>query len=88
MYTVRFNLVALVGKLQAYKGRKYTWKEISELSGISRGTLHNIQHNKTDAVENTTISALLRFFEREGMPITVGDLYEVYEVEEFAPEAR
>jgi DNA-binding Xre family transcriptional regulator len=74
MYT-RFNVDTLLRKLAAQKNIDFDKTTVAELSGISRTTITAITNNKSKRIDLETIDNLLTFFEAQGMPITVGDLF-------------
>lgn len=80
MHKVNFNLYSLITQLdQKRPGNRYTESEIAEVSGISRSTISKLMKGKTRRIDFETLESLLDFFEGEGMPISLNDLFEVTE---------
>lgn len=77
MVTIRYNLFALKHQLESVTGRSFPWTEVSRLSGINIGSIKNIAGNKTGRVDLDNLARLLAFFESEGMPIALSDLFTV-----------
>lgn len=71
---LKFNLHAPLSQLESRKGR-YSYARISDISGISRQGVRRLLVDGTSQVDVTTLEKLLIFFEREGMPITINDLF-------------
>lgn len=88
MYTVEFNLFALVKRLEERTGKRHAWSKMADEAGISRGTLYNIQANDTKAMDKATIGKLMAYFDAQGMPITPGDLYKWEKQDDARDEAR
>lgn len=80
MYTVTFKLFDLVNELERLNQKRYSWEAIAKSANVSRGTLYNMQANATKGVSLETIARLLAFFEAEGMPIRLEELFEVEKV--------
>ena len=85
---VGFNLFELRQRLELAHGRRYSWDEIAEKSGLHPHTLYNLSGNKSKRVDMTTLGALLRFFRGEGMPITFNDLFTELDEEGGAVDAK
>lgn len=60
-----------VNQLEKRNGRRYTESEIATATGLHRHTVAAAMKGKPDK----TLSKLLTFFESEGMPVTVNDLF-------------
>lgn len=79
-YIVRPNFYGCLLKLQGINHNRYSWADIGREIGMSRQAAQNLFMNEaTDDgfAKYGTLAALLSFFDREGMPITVGDLLTV-----------
>lgn len=72
---LRFNLYNLRKALEVRKQRDYETKEIAAKSGLHRNTIDRLTNNATTQVHLETLAALLAFFEDEGMPIEMGQLF-------------
>ena len=74
---VTFNLFDVVKRLERHKGETVTNTYVADQSGLSRFTIQKIVNNDSERVDLSTLAALLDFFESEGMPVTVADLFTV-----------
>ena len=74
--TVKFRIGQLIRELSVRNNRDYEKQLVSELSGVNRSTLYGMLNNTHIRVDLSIMARLLSFFEREGMPITPGDLFE------------
>lgn len=81
MITVKFNLFRPLGQLEAIKGRRYEYNEIAERSGLSRQTVRNIMKEAPQQINVATLAGLLSFFAGEGMPVEIGQFFEVQTIE-------
>lgn len=79
-YAVRFTMFATLQRLQALKGRHYTWKEIAESAGVHVNTVTRVATNKTNRVDFETLTGLAAFFAKEGMPVELSDLMVMEEI--------
>ena len=59
---IRFNLLKLLGKLEAAKGRKYTLKEVSERSGCDKNALSRMANHPEIIPSAKVIDELVQFF--------------------------
>jgi len=78
---VKFNLFRPLGQLEAIKGRRYEYNEIAERSGLSRQTVRNIMREAPQQINVATLAGLITFFVDEGMPVEVGQFFEVQYLE-------
>jgi DNA-binding Xre family transcriptional regulator len=63
---LRFNLVRRLRDLEEAEGRKITWKEVSEKTGISVSVLSSLASLRAGITTNTrTIEALCRYLKCE-----------------------
>lgn len=79
-HTVRPNFYGCLLELQGKNHVRYSWADIGREIGMSRQAAQNLFMNEaTDDsfAKYGTLAALLDFFAREGMPITVADLFVV-----------
>lgn len=79
-YIVRPNFYGCLLKLQGLNHNRYSWADIGRDIGMSRQAAQNLFMNEaTDDgfAKYGTLAALLAFFAREGMPVTIGDLFVV-----------
>lgn len=72
-----FNLFDLKQNLEKQLGHELSWAEIGRRSGVHPNTLTALQKGRARRVDLETMEKLCDFFEREGMPITPGDLFRV-----------
>lgn len=77
MINVELNIKMLLKKLELQTGRDYLIQDVARLSGINRFTVSNLLDGKQDGITLKTIGRLLFFFESEGMPIAISDLFSV-----------
>jgi hypothetical protein len=77
MVYIKYNLFSLKRRLELLKGKSYTWQEISHKTGVHFNTLHNIEGNKTRRLDLDIVAKLLDFFSREGMPVSIDQLFTV-----------
>ena len=75
MSEVEFHLFALIKQLEIKKGEKVTVAEIAKKARLHRNTVQRISDNATERVDLTTLAKLRAFFDAEGMPINIGDLF-------------
>lgn len=76
---LKFNLHKPLSELESRNGR-YSYAQISDISGISRQGVRRLLIDGTTQIDVATLDKLLTFFDREGMPITVNDLFTVEQV--------
>lgn len=74
---LQFNVDTLLRKLALQNGRDYDKSYVAMRTGLSRTTVSAITNNTSGRVDLSTLSRLLDFFDAEGMPVTVGDLFTV-----------
>jgi len=80
MKKVTYNVAWLLRQLSAKNDKGYEKTLVADLSGISRTTITNITNEPSKQSKRTdleTVGKLLSFFESEGMPITIADLFSV-----------
>ena len=73
MYKSQLNIFRVIKRLEAINGRTYTDQQIATATGLHRHTISTMRKGKAEP----TLDKLLEFFRREGMPITVADLFVV-----------
>lgn len=79
-YIVRPNFYGCLLKLQGINHNRYSWADIGREIGMSRQAAQNLFMNEaTDDgfAKYGTLGELIAFFEREGMPVAIGDLFVV-----------
>ena len=77
MNNVTFNVAWLLRQLSAKNNKSYDKVTVAALSGISRTTITLITNNENKRADFETLGKLLDFFQSEGMPITIADLFTV-----------
>jgi hypothetical protein len=87
MNKVQFNIFDALGKLQTLKNRRYNAAQITEIINgmhgekvITRQTIARLLRKGDtviSAVSDSTIGYLLDFFEQEGMPIAINNLFTI-----------
>lgn len=77
MHTVKFNLFELRANLEASLKEPVSWVKIAEATGVHRNTMQNLVNNKTSTVDLEVMGKLLDFFQGQGMPVTIADLFTV-----------
>lgn len=83
MYKVSYNVAKLLSDLESSKRADGNPRfhisdaAFAETVGISRGQAIKILSDKTRRIDFSTIEALLAFFESEGLPVTISDLFAV-----------
>lgn len=70
-----FNLHKPLSELEQKKNRRYSYAEIAEISGLTRQGIRRLLKEPSDRIDVHTIGRLLHFFESEGMPLTINDLF-------------
>lgn len=75
MTTIKYNLFALKRQLELKTGRSYTWKEIADAAQAHPNTLQNIAGNKTARIDMGVVAGLIDFFNENGLPVTLSDLF-------------
>lgn len=85
MNNVAFNVDWLLRQLSAKNNRDYDKVTVAVLSGISRTTITSITNNENKRVDFETLGKLLDFFQSEGMPIEIQDLFTVTTTQESHP---
>lgn len=73
MYKVQLNIYDAVNKLEGQNKRRYSDAQIGEMCGLHRHTIHTMRTGK----DEPTLNKLLDFFQSEGMPIKIQDLFTV-----------
>lgn len=74
---VTFNLHAPLSRLEQKKGRRYNFAEIADIAGQTRQNIRRMLKGGTKQIDVATLGALLKFFEHEGMPISIADLFTI-----------
>ena len=67
----KINIFRTVKLLEAKKGRPYSAQDIAKATGLHRHTVSSMLEGR----EDKTLSKVLSFFAREGMPVAIGDLF-------------
>jgi hypothetical protein len=79
MENLIFNLHTPLSKLESEKQRRYSYAEIAEIAGLTRQGVRRLLKEPTKQIDVETLNRLIVFFEHEGMPISVSDLFTVTE---------
>lgn len=74
---IEHNLFALKRRLEIQKSKPVQWLEIEAATGIHRNTLVNLSQNKTRRIDMDIAAKLLEYFNGEGLPVTLADLFVV-----------
>ena len=82
MHELNLNLIELLGKLGQMRGRRYPISEFARSAGIGRTTATRLVNDDWQQVDRDTIPKIMAFFEAEGMPITISDLFSLREKED------
>lgn len=77
MVTVEFNLITPLSELQKNNHRVYTYADIANVSGLTRQGVRRLLTQGTKQIDVDTLGKLISFFENEGMPVTLNDLFTV-----------
>lgn len=72
---IRCKLSTLMGE------NRYNIQDVYELSGLSRGTISNLYHDKMQRIDYETLNKLCELFK-----CSVGDLIEYYSPEPAKPD--
>lgn len=82
-HNVRFDLASQVAKLSEQTKRAWAAPTIANAVGgrLSRQNIYRHLQGRAFGVHPDTLSAYLDFFDAQGMPITVADLYVVTRTE-------
>jgi hypothetical protein len=81
MTTIKYNLFALKNRLESKTSRPYPWTEVSRQSGVNINTIKNLVGNKTGRVDLENLARLIDFFKRQGLPVTLSDIFTVTETD-------
>lgn len=76
-YKVTITIFVHIIRLQERTGQRLSDSEYARQIGITRQAFASLMKGETMRIEVETIEKLLSFFRREGMPITVADLFVV-----------
>lgn len=77
---IKFKLEEQLLQLQAQNNQRYSYRQISETTGLKRQTVERIARNESYQDLLGILAVLLDFFAAEGMPITIDDLFTVEDV--------
>ena len=72
------NFFACLMRLQEKNKKVYSWQDVGSALGMSRQAAQSLfikEPPDTGFVRYSTIAGLLDFFAREGMPVTINDLF-------------
>lgn len=72
---LKFNLHKPLSQLEQKKNRRYNYAEIADVCGLTRQGVRRLLKEGSDTLRVSTLSALVEFFDKQGMPITVNDLF-------------
>lgn len=75
-HKVKFTIFKHIIHLQELTGQRLSDSAYSRLVGVNRLTFASLMRGDVLRIENETIEKLLDFFEAQGMPLEVCDLYE------------
>jgi hypothetical protein len=73
MHKSQLNIYNVLNRLEGQNKRRYSDAEVAKASGLHRHTVRIMRNGKPEP----TLDKLLNFFEAEGMPITIADLFTV-----------
>lgn len=76
-YKTKFSIFRLVKDYEKARGKNVKQDELAELIGIDSRTVNALMLGTLKRADLVTLDKLLEFFRREGMPITVADLFVV-----------
>ena len=79
---VEFNLFQLINRLEATREREVTIVEIAEETGLSQAGLYKAKNKAYGGVQFETLGKLMDYFARQGMPITISDMFTVKKIKE------
>ena len=68
---VELKIFDAVNQLEKRNGRRYTESQIAQATGLHRHTIASLMRGKPDRV----IAKILAFFESEGAPVAINDLF-------------
>ena len=74
---IAVNVMAKVNELEQLRHRRYTYTDIADAAGLSRHTVRKWLTGEVKAIDLESLAKLLDFFESEGMPVTVAELFTV-----------
>lgn len=77
---IKINVFPLIKQLELKHGYSLSYAEIARVTELDQRVIAGVITGKTKQIRTDTLAKLLDFFRREGMPVTVGDLFT--EVEE------
>lgn len=83
-YTTRFTPHKPLGKLEAQKGRRYSYMDIAKVMNDDRQKVRYQLSQPISEIKTIMIDKWLTFFAAEGMPISVSDLFTVTEINDNA----
>ena len=77
MTTVKLDLITPLSELQKKNHRHYTYADIASISGLTRQGVRRLLTQETKQIDLDTMQKLVDFFHKEGMPVTLNDLFTV-----------
>lgn len=85
-HKTRFTPHNPLGKLETRKGKRYNYAEIAQImnTDTDRQKIRYQLNNSLGEVKTAMIDKWLDFFEHEGMPVTISDLFTVIETDDNA----
>lgn len=72
---IKFNLFALKRRLELRTGKAYTWDTMAKGIGVHRNTMFNLANNKTERLDLSIVAGIIEYFNKEGLPIVISDLF-------------
>lgn len=84
-HVTKFTPHNALGRLEAKKGHRYNYGDISKIMGDDRQKIRYQLSKPVIEIKTTMIDQWLDFFAHEGMPITVADLFTVTTTEQPPP---
>ncbi len=74
---MKWNLTEIIGRYQAHTGKRITYHELYDQTGVSPSILSGLAQGKTQRLDLSTMQRLLDFFsDALGEPLTSNDLLE------------
>lgn len=75
MYRMTSNLKQLVRELSAKNGKDYPLAQVAKKTGLSRFTVNMVANNKHGRIDYSTVTRLAEFFYKEGMPVSLDQMF-------------
>jgi transcriptional regulator with XRE-family HTH domain len=76
-HTVALNLLGTIHRLEDRRARRYTYSDIADVANLNRQGVRHLLKAPPKRIDMETLAKLLDFFNAEGLPVTIADLFTV-----------